>query len=125
MTTKSCSDGALLDRYKEEFGDWKEEDFEQVNKDILRALRDALIFKGVNINKGSGKKIARCLAVALNWDIVPDWTTESLKTEKFAVGTRAYKYPVMIAAMVARGKIQYSSPVGKTRDVLPPPSSRY
>ena len=70
-TTKRCRDIMLLVEYQEDFEEWTEKDFDKVNNDILRALCDALIFKGVNIKKGAGKKIARSLAVALNWEYSP------------------------------------------------------
>jgi len=95
LTTKRCHNDILLVEYQEDFEEWTEEDFDKINKDILRELRNALVFKGVNIKKGAGKKIARSLAVALNWEYSPAWTAESLNNERFAPDTRAHYFQRM------------------------------
>jgi hypothetical protein len=113
-TTKRCRDAMLLVEYQEDFEEWTEKDFDKVDKDILRALRDALIFKGVNINKGLGKKIAKSLAIALNYKYVPVWTAVALKTTEFTTDTRARYFQLMaergepipsdICTLIGKGK---------------------
>ena len=113
----------LLVEYQEDFEEWTEKDFDKVNNDILRALRDTLIFKGVNIKKGAGKKIARSLAVALNWEYSPAWTAESLESEIFATNTRGHYFQSIVQRQESLPSF-VSVSIGKGKSVQPPPSPR-
>jgi hypothetical protein len=93
--TKRCRDDMLLVEYQENYEEWTEKDFDKVNKDILRVLCDALVLKGVNINKGSSKKIAKSLIIALNYEHALAWTAVALKITEFATDTRTHYYQLM------------------------------
>ncbi|POS82943.1 hypothetical protein EPUL_006241, partial [Erysiphe pulchra] len=59
---------SILESYEYDFNDFKQVDFERLDRDTIVKLRDTLRLKGIHVRKGAGIKIALALSERLTID---------------------------------------------------------
>lgn len=101
-------DMALLTNFEEDFEGWKVEDFAALNRDIRKAFRELLAYRGIYLGKPTSK-INNLLANLTKAEDIPEWDDDVLIKSKVHKDTYAYSRKQILLSGKTHPKVSAST----------------